>query len=69
MSGSEEKEVSILKRKISDLQKIVENLENENKRLKKENQSMDIIKCMEQIHDDLTTTSIRLLVTIGGLDW
>ena len=70
MSGSEEKEVSILKRKISDLQKTVENLENENKRLKKENQSMDIIKCMEQIQDDLRLRYVKLdeLVHNPGLE-
>ena len=70
MSGSEENEVSILKRQISALQKENEDLKNENQRLKRDNQSTDIIKCMEQIHDDLRTRYVRLdeLVHNPGLE-
>ena len=60
MSESEEKEVSILRRQNSDLQKEVEDLKNEIKRLRKEKQSTDIIKCMEQIQDDLRPRYVRL---------
>ena len=53
-------EVSILKRQISDLQKENEDLKNENKRLKRENQGTDLIKCMEQIQEDLRPRYVRL---------
>ena len=70
MSEPEVKEVSILKRQNSDLQKEVEDLKNEIKRLKKEKQSTDIIKCMEQIQDDLRPRYVRLdeLIHNPGLE-
>ena len=45
-------------------------MKNENQRLKRDNQSTDIIKCMEQIQDDLRTRYVRLdeLVHNPGLE-
>ena len=73
MSEPEVKEVSmfsILKRQNSDLQKEVEDLKNEIKRLRKEKQTTDIIKCMEEIQGDLRPRYVRLdeLIHNSGLE-
>ena len=70
MSESELNENTILKRRNSALEKENEDLKNEIKRLKKEKQTTDIIKCMEEIQGDLRPRYVRLdeLIHNSGLE-